>query len=30
MTRAIAFLSDLGIRDESIGVCHAVMARIAP
>lgn len=30
MTRSIAFLSDLGIRDEFVGVCHAVMDRIAP
>ena len=30
MVRAIAFLSDLGVRDETIGVCHAVMDRIAP
>jgi S-adenosylmethionine hydrolase len=26
----IVFLSDLGVRDESVGVCHAVMRRIAP
>jgi S-adenosylmethionine hydrolase len=26
----ILFLSDLGVRDESVGVCHAVMRRIAP
>jgi S-adenosylmethionine hydrolase len=30
MARSIAFLSDLGIRDETIGVCHAVMDRVAP
>ncbi len=30
MVRSIAFLSDLGVRDETIGVCHAVMDRIAP
>ncbi len=30
MTSSIVFLSDLGIRDEMVGVCHAVMARIAP
>ena len=30
MVRTIAFLSDLGVRDETIGVCHAVMDRIAP
>lgn len=30
MTSTIAFLSDLGIRDEVVGVCHAVISRIAP
>ena len=30
MTRSIVFLSDLGIRDEVVGVCHAVVAGIAP
>ena len=30
MARPLAFLSDLGIRDETVGVCHAVMRRIAP
>lgn len=30
MAHPIAFLSDLGIRDETVGVCHAVMRRIAP
>lgn len=30
MQRDIVFLSDLGIRDEAVGVCHAVVARIAP
>ena len=25
MARPIAFLSDLGVRDETVGVCHAVM-----
>ena len=30
MTRSIAFVSDLGVRDEIVGVCHAVMDRIAP
>ena len=30
MTRSIAFVSDLGVRDEFVGVCHAVMDRIAP
>jgi S-adenosylmethionine hydrolase len=30
MTRPIVFLSDLGLRDEFVGACHAVIARIAP
>lgn len=30
MSHPIAFLSDLGVRDETVGVCHAVMAGIAP
>ena len=30
MARDIVFLSDLGIRDEAVGVCHAVIARISP
>lgn len=30
MTRPILFLSDYGLADEFVGVCHAVMARIAP
>ena len=30
MQRDVVFLSDLGIRDEAVGVCHAVIARIAP
>lgn len=30
MAHPIAFLSDLGIRDETVGVCHAVMRRISP
>jgi hypothetical protein len=30
MHRDIVFLSDLGIRDEAVGVCHGVIARIAP
>ena len=30
VTRSIAFLSDLGVRDEFVGVCHAVMDRISP
>jgi S-adenosylmethionine hydrolase len=28
--RPIAFLSDYGLEDEFVGVCHAVMAQIAP
>ena len=28
--RAITFLSDYGLEDEFVGVCHAVMARVAP
>lgn len=28
--RPISFLSDYGIADEFVGVCHGVMARIAP
>ncbi len=28
--RAITFLSDYGLRDEFVGVCHAVIARRAP
>ncbi len=28
--RPIAFLSDYGLEDEFVGVCHAVMARISP
>ncbi|MCW2959536.1 MAG: SAM-dependent chlorinase/fluorinase [Solirubrobacterales bacterium] len=28
--RPITFLSDYGIADEFVGVCHGVMARIAP
>ncbi len=30
MKRPILFLSDYGLADEFVGVCHAVMARIAP
>lgn len=30
MTRPITFLSDYGNADDFVGVCHAVMARIAP
>lgn len=30
MARPIVFLSDLGLRDELVGVCHSVIARIAP
>lgn len=28
--RPVVFVSDLGIRDELVGVCHCVVARIAP
>jgi S-adenosylmethionine hydrolase len=28
--RPIVFLSDLGVRDEFVGVCHCVVERIAP
>jgi hypothetical protein len=28
--RPIVFLTDYGLEDEFVGVCHAVMARIAP
>lgn len=28
--RVITFLSDYGLEDEFVGVCHAVMTRIAP
>ncbi|MDP8956040.1 MAG: SAM-dependent chlorinase/fluorinase [Actinomycetota bacterium] len=28
--RPIVFLSDYGLEDEFVGVCHAVMARISP
>ena len=30
MTRPILFLTDYGLQDEYVGVCHAVMARLAP
>jgi hypothetical protein len=30
MARPIVFLSDYGLDDEFVGVCHGVMARIAP
>lgn len=30
MTATISFLSDYGHRDDFVGVCHGVMARIAP
>jgi S-adenosylmethionine hydrolase len=30
MPRPIAFLSDYGLDDEFVGVCHGVIARIAP
>ena len=30
MTRPITFLSDYGLQDDFVGVCHAVIARIAP
>ena len=30
MRRPILFLSDYGLDDEFVGVCHAVIARIAP
>jgi S-adenosylmethionine hydrolase len=30
VTRPIVFLTDYGMQDEFVGVCHAVMARIAP
>jgi S-adenosyl-L-methionine hydrolase (adenosine-forming) len=28
--RPIVFLSDYGLEDEFVGICHAVMARLAP
>ena len=30
MALAITFLSDYGVRDEFVGVVHAVIARICP
>jgi S-adenosyl-L-methionine hydrolase (adenosine-forming) len=30
MARPITFLSDYGLEDDFVGVCHAVMARVAP
>ncbi|HUL85236.1 MAG TPA: SAM-dependent chlorinase/fluorinase [Actinomycetota bacterium] len=30
MTRPIVFLTDYGIRDEFVGICHGVITRIAP
>ena len=30
MSGPVVFVSDLGLRDEFVGVCHLVMARIAP
>jgi S-adenosylmethionine hydrolase len=30
MGRSIIFLSDYGLEDEFVGICHAVIARIAP
>src|SRR4051794_8198163 len=30
MVRPITFLSDYGLEDDFVGVCHAVIARIAP
>ena len=30
MSRPITFLSDYGLRDEFVGVVHAVIATIAP
>ena len=30
MERPIVFLSDFGYRNEWVGICHAVMNRIAP
>jgi hypothetical protein len=30
MTRPIAFLTDYGLADDFVGVCHGVIARIAP
>jgi S-adenosylmethionine hydrolase len=30
VTRSILFLSDFGLDDEYVGLCHAVIARVAP
>lgn len=30
MSRPVLFLSDFGLEDEYVGVCHAVIARLAP
>jgi S-adenosylmethionine hydrolase len=30
VSKPVVFVSDLGLRDEFVGVCHAVIARIAP
>jgi S-adenosylmethionine hydrolase len=30
VTKPILFLSDLGLRDEFVGVCHSVIAKVAP
>jgi len=30
MERAIVFMSDYGLADEFVGICHGVVARIAP
>jgi S-adenosylmethionine hydrolase len=30
MTRPIVFLTDYGLADEFVGICHGVMAKIAP
>ena len=30
MTRPIVFLSDFGYRNEWVGICHAVMEKVAP
>ena len=30
MSGPVVFVSDLGLRDEFVGVCHLVIARIAP
>jgi hypothetical protein len=30
MSRSVTFLSDYGLADEFVGVCHAVIARICP